>query len=168
MTDLFTLGASLTTVPTTNFVNNNAFMLLPKYTVINGERNKLALGALIASVPEFDDGDRRSVGVLYGVATTGTTESNLTAGLGWGYVGDDLSNRPVATLGALHRFSRRAAFITENWFFPFEDNGAALLTYGIRFLGDKMSVDLAFANVAAEGAPFLIPGIPLIGFAVKF
>jgi hypothetical protein len=166
LSDRFTLGAGLTTVPTQNFADN-LFYLLPKYTIINRERAQVALGAMAVSVP-WEDDERRSVGILYGVATTGSRESNLTLGAGWGYVGDDLADKPVMTLAGVHRFSRRAAFISENWFFPFADENGGLVSYGLRFLGERMSVDLAFANAFGGDAEFFFPGIPLVGFAIKF
>jgi hypothetical protein len=166
VSDRFTLGAGLTTVPTENFADN-VFYLLPKYTVVSAERIKVALGVMAASVP-WDDDERRSLGILYGVATTGSRESNFTLGMGWGYVGDNVSDRPVVTLGGVRRFSRRAALITENWLFPFEDEAGGLVSYGLRFLGERMSVDLAFANAFGGDSQQFFPGIPLVGFAIKF
>ena len=40
-----------------------------------------------------------------------------------------------------------------------------VLSYGIRFLGEKLSVDLALWNPTGD---FIFPGIPYVAFAVKF
>lgn len=168
VTDRFTFGAGATTFPSRRFTNN-VFYLLPKYTVLERPRSRVAVGALAASFPDWRNGsDRVSFGILYGVATFGGRESNLTFGSGWGYVRDEIADRPVLTIAGLHRFARRAAFISENWIVTEKHDAAALLSYGVRFLGEMLSVDLAFANAAGTGSGLFLPGIPLVGFAVKF
>jgi len=102
---------------------------------------------------------------LYGVATTGNRESNFSLGVGWGYVGGTLTDRPVVTVGGQHRLSRRIALISENWFLPFDDSNGSVVSYGLRFIGEKIAVDLAFAN-SLEDAIF--PGVPLLGFTFKY
>lgn len=168
VTDRFTLGAGMTLIPGINF-GDNVFYLLPKYTLVDQPRIKFAIGGLVALVGGFssDSRDAASVGILYGVATTGTHESNLTLGAGWGYVGDQLADKPVVTLGGQHRVSKRVALISENWFLPFEGDALGFVTYGLRFLGEKLAVDFAFGNTLERGGQ-LFPGVPLLGFSVKF
>lgn len=165
VTDRFTVGAGMSIVPGLS-LEKNVLFLLPKYAVVNQPRLKVALGALAARVGGFESGSK-SLGILYGVATAGTRESNLTLGAGWGYLGGTLSNKPVITLGGQHRVSKRLSLISENWLFPFEGDASGVVSYGLRVLGEKISVDFAFANsINSGGATF--PGIPLLGFAVKF
>ena len=166
VTDRFTVGAGLTTFATTDFTNN-LFFFLPKYTVVQRERFAAAVGVLAMSVPSWD-AERVSLGIIYGVTTFGEPDGHLTLGAGWGYVEDRIADRPVLTVGGLKRSSRRIALITENWIFPSDDGFRALATYGIRFLGERLSADLAFANAVGGGAQILVPGIPLVGFAFKF
>lgn len=171
VTDRFTLGAGMSLFPLDNFADN-IFYALPKYTVVSQPRLKVALGALMASVPwsSNDDGNRRrqSLGILYGVATTGSPESNLTLGAGWGYVGGTLANKPVITVGGQHRATKRIALISENWFVPFDGNDVGgFVSYGVRMLGDKIAVDLALGSPVG-GDTFYFPGVPLLGFAFKF
>lgn len=164
--DRFTLGAGLTTFPTSD-LSENLFFLLPKYTVVQRERFAAAVGVLAMSAPGWDSG-RSSLGILYGVTTFGEPDGHLTLGAGWGYVEDQIADRPVFTVGGLKRTSRRVALITENWIFPSDASFVTLSTYGFRFLGERLSADLAFANVLGGGSTLLIPGIPLVGFAFKF
>lgn len=170
ITDRFTMGAGMSLLPLDNF-GDNIFYALPKYTVVSQPRLKVALGALIASVPwsSNDDGGRRrqSLGILYGVATTGSPESNLTLGAGWGYVGGTLANKPVITVGGQHRATKRIALISENWFVPFDNGGGGFVSYGVRMLGEKIAVDLALGSPVGADT-FYFPGIPLLGFAFKF
>ena len=170
ITDRFTLGAGMSLFPSDDFTDN-LFYALPKYTVVSQPRLKVALGALMASVPwsSNDDGGRRrqSLGILYGVATTGSPESNLTLGAGWGYVGGTLANKPVLTVGGQHRATKRIALISENWFIPFDNGGGGFVSYGVRMLGEKIAVDLAMGSPVGADT-FYFPGIPLLGFAFKF
>jgi hypothetical protein len=69
-------------------------------------------------------------------------------------------------LGGEKRMSRRTSFVTENYLLPGEANAA--ISYGIRFFGEKLSVDLAFWNAFGEDADPIFPGIPYLAFAVKF
>ncbi len=171
VTDRFTLGAGMSLFPLDNFADN-IFYALPKYTVVSQPRLKVALGALMASVPwtaNAAGGRRRqSLGILYGVATTGSSESNLTLGAGWGYVGGTLANKPVLTVGGQHRATKRIALISENWFVPFDGNDVGgFVSYGVRMLGEKIAVDLALGSPVG-GDTFYFPGVPLLGFAFKF
>ncbi|MCZ6819631.1 MAG: hypothetical protein O7G31_09090, partial [Calditrichaeota bacterium] len=67
-------------------------------------------------------------------------------------------------LGFERRTSRRTAFVSENWIFPGVDN--PLISYGFRFFGEKIAVDLAFVNILGEDAIF--PGIPYVDFIYNF
>jgi hypothetical protein len=70
-------------------------------------------------------------------------------------------------VGGSTRVSQRVALLTENYFIPsVSDN--PLVSYGVRFLGKDISVDLAFANAVGPNTTLLFPGIPYVAFAVKF
>ena len=169
VTDRFTIGGGMSLVPGID-LNENIFFLLPKLTVVRRPTFNLAVGGLAAHVgigssDSFGRNANRSLGVLYGVATTGTRESNLSLGVGWGYIGGTLSDRPVVTLGGQHRVSRRVALISENWFLPFDGSNGSVVSYGLRFIGEKIAVDLAFANSPQD---VIFPGVPLLGFTIKY
>ena len=51
----------------------------------------------------------------------------------------------------------------ENWIVPRTD---PVVSYGFRFFGQKMSVDLGLVNVLCKEAIF--PGAPYIDFVFKF
>ena len=168
VTDRFTMGGGLSLFPTNDF-SNNIFYAIPKYAIVNRPTLNVAVGALAAILPDkfISKGESRSLGVLYGVVTKGSRESNLTLGVGMGYVGGTLSNKPVLTLGGQHRVARRVALISDNWLFPMYKGSKTLVSYGLRFLGEKVAVDFAFANAVGNGDTFF-PGVPLLGFAFKF
>ena len=163
LTDRFTLGGGGTTIPGIAF-SDNLFYLLPKYTILNGTRTKVALGALVGFLP-FDDGnDVTSAGLLYAVGSTGNRESNLSLGVAWGYADGEITNRPGVMLGGQGRVSRRVSLITENWFFSIDGETEGAVSYGLRFLGENLSVDLAWFTPLDAGSI----GFPWLGFAFKF
>jgi hypothetical protein len=73
----------------------------------------------------------------------------------------------VFMIGGSSRAGRRYALVSENYVFPSSEN-RALITYGVRLFGEKLSVDLAFGNLIASESQFIFPGIPYIAVAMKF
>jgi hypothetical protein len=167
VTSNFTMGGGMSFLPSTN-PQNNLFYLTPKVGLVDRPNFALATGALIgfAGFEDIDSRDR-SFGVLYGISTFGPEDHHLDIGAGWGYSGGKFSSDPAVMIGGSTRISRRVALLTENYFVPsVSDNG--LVSYGMRFLGKDISVDLAFANAVGPGTTLLFPGIPYVAFAVKF
>lgn len=162
MSDRFTLGGGLLWFPGVP-LDQTFYYLLPKYTVVNGPTTKVAIGALAGLLPFGGDNDATSAGIVYGVGTLGNRDANFSAGLGWGYVGGDYATDPILMLGGQVRFSRRVSFISENWFVPTVDANEGLYSYGLRFLGEGLSVDLAFVSAIGETT-----AVPWLGFAIRF
>lgn len=182
VTDHVTMGGGFSIFPTES-IEAQVYYLTPKVNVLSTEKTNLAVGALAAWVP-YDDG--QSFGILYGVGTQGGPDGSVTGGIGWGYTGDRISKEPVLLLGGAKRVSRRVALVSENygmWYDPDPDyvctpGGCAdqpvsrqlgvLAMYGVRFMGEKLSVDFALWNVHSHDTEWLFPGIPYVAFAVKF
>lgn len=162
VTDRLTIGGGLSIFPGTD-LSEQLLYLTPKVSLPAPAGLRLAAGALIVRVPE-DGPESFLAGILYGVGTVGTEDASLTVGLGYGFVEEDLADRPMVVVGGEVRISRRMALLTENWIFPGVED--PLISYGLRFFGEKLSVDLAFATSLEADAPR--PGIPLVGFAVSF
>jgi hypothetical protein len=159
MSDRMTMGGGMTLVPAG--LENQVFYLTPKLGLLNTETLNVAAGALLAFAP-MDDG--HSLGILYGVGTYGGVDGSVTGGLGWGYFDSELSNRPAVMLGGSRRVSRRMALVTENYLFPGTPN--PLLSYGLRFFGEKIATDLAMIYPVNSGVG--LPGFPWVSFTVKF
>lgn len=162
VTDRVTIGAGMSIFPGTDLGNQLVF-LTPKVGLPSPPGLQLAAGALVIRVPE--EGPRSFLtGILYGVGSVGRENASLTVGLGYGFVESDIADRPMVMVGADARISRRVALITENWILP----GVAepIVSYGLRIMGEKLSVDIAFVTWLGEDA--LFPGIPLLGAAVGF
>jgi hypothetical protein len=123
------------------------------------------VGGLLATIPDLvDDDGSRSFGILYGVGTVGSRENNATLGVGFGYVGSELSGSPVLMVGGQRRVARRLALVTENYAAPGEFD-TALPSYGARLLGEQLSFDLGFFNATSA---FFFPGVPCVGVVVDF
>jgi hypothetical protein len=87
-------------------------------------------------------------------------------------------------LGGEQRVSRRFALLSENYLYVAKhtigvcdsssctqsssNQATGLASYGLRFLGEKLSVDFAFFNGFGQGADWIFPGIPYLSFGVKF
>lgn len=108
-------------------------------------------------------------GIAYGVATFGNVERNGSIGLGWGFAGEDVGRTPVINLSYMSRVGRKVGVVTENWIFiPGQGNPAVgLLSGGVRFFGEKMSVDLGLW-VPASGDLGQFIAVPYVDFVIKF
>ena len=161
-----TVGAGMSLFPGVG-LDEQLIFFTPKVGFAASETTHLAVGALFVQVPQWDDGDsgesRSTVGILYGVGTYGSANSSATVGLGYGFEDGDLASRPMIMVGGEHRVSRRLSLVSENWVFPGVDQ--PLVSYGVRILGERLSVDLGFATPLGEDA--LFPGIPYVDFVVK-
>jgi hypothetical protein len=164
----FTLGGGLSIVPSDDFFRNNIYYITPKVGLIQSPNVNVAAGAFFGFAGWDLDGDEDvgSFGILYGVATFGSSDGQITLGSGLGYGGGDFADRPIVMVGGERRMSRRTSFVTENYLLPGESNAA--ISYGIRFFGEKLSVDLAFWNAFGSDVDPIFPGIPYLAFAFKF
>ena len=164
VTNNITLSGGMSILPTGDFIENNMFYFTPKIGLIQRDNGALSVGALMVKLPSFEDSDAPSVGILYSVGTLGGQDRSITAGLGYGYVDWDFADKPMLMIGGELRVSRRVALVTENWIMPGVDT--PLISYGMRFFGEALSVDLAFINVLS--GDIIFPGIPYIDFVFKF
>ena len=166
VSDNVTIGGGISLIPGVGF-ENQIFYLTPKIGIKATENANFAAGALIMRVSDIffnDDQDNPIIGILYGVGTFGTTDKSFTIGIGYGFADGDLAEKPMIMVGGETRVSRRVALVTENWILPGVDN--PLISYGVRFFGEKLSVDLALLNTLGEDS--LFPGVPYLDFVFNF
>jgi hypothetical protein len=161
ITDNISIGGGLELIST--FAGRYPlFFITPKVSFKVAEKFHAGGGVLYARIPEGFG----SLGTVFATGTYGTTDNNITGSLGWGFVDSEFSERPIITLSGMTRISKRAALVTENWLIP-TDGYYGLFSYGVRFFGEKIAVDLAFIN-NREIAEAIIIGIPYVSFTVKF
>ena len=162
VSDHVTLGGGMSLFPS-NDIRNNVFYLTPKVGVVSTESFSLATGALMGYIPKVAGEGAQSFGVVYGVATAGSSQTSATFGAGWGYLNGHFGQDAAVMLGGSTRVSRRVSLLSENYYITGVNEGA--VSYGARFFGDRLSTDLAFFNTPRH---WFFPGIPFVSFAVKF
>jgi len=120
-------------------------------------------GLYVTQISEF------SAGITYALSTFGTYNNNFTTGLGWGFVDGTFEEKPFIMLGGMARCSEKIWFVSENWFAPLDadNNYYVAISYGLRFSGKRISVDLGFINSKDIIEVFII-GVPYVDFVVKF
>jgi hypothetical protein len=162
VTDNFSIGGSVTLLPGTSA---QIGYLTPKVGVYSSDNLNVGVGALLGYNGFGSNNRERQFGILYSVATVGSADLSATGGIGWGYQGSRLARQPAIMVGGAARISRGIALVTENYYVSTLASNSALLGYGFRFFGEKLSVDLAFFNAAS--AP-VFPGIPFVSFSKNF
>jgi hypothetical protein len=129
----------------------NTTWITPKFQIYENDRAAVATGVLHLFAPGFGMG-----GVGYGVATIGSRDNAVTAGMGWFYGKDDDGmhmGMPVLIVGGEHRMTRRSKFITENYVF----DGGVMLSAGGRIMRRNVSMEFGGMFVLAGNAAF--PGM---------
>lgn len=165
VSDYVTIGGGMSIFPTGNFFSDNVYYLTPKIGVLQTERLNIAVGGLFGFVGLGDQDFDGRFGILYGVGTAGSRDHSVTFGTGFAYAGGGISNSPLLMFGTEQRVARRLSFVSENYFFPSEGSSAHVISYGVRFFGDKLAVDFALLNNLSDG---IFPGIPFLGLVVAF
>ncbi|TXK37573.1 hypothetical protein FVR03_15140 [Pontibacter qinzhouensis] len=163
LSDNVTIGGGFETISL--FSGSPIFFITPKVTFPVSEKVRAGVGALYLNMAG-ENIDFSGLGVGYGIVSYGSTDNNATLGVGYGFVDGSFSQKPILTLSGMTRLSRRVGLVTENWLVP-DDNYYGVISYGIRFMGEKITVDLAFINNRdiIEEIPI---GVPYIDFVVKF
>jgi hypothetical protein len=144
------------------------FYVAPKFTAVRQPGVDLALGAL-GVFNRWDQGND-IIGVVYGVSTFGSSDRAASLGAGWGYhSGDgglDVSSAPVLMAAAEVRLSPRAKVLTENWIYLSSAESWGLLSLGPRFIGDRLSADLAVLAQVERGT--MTCCFPMVNFVYHF
>ncbi|MHA8081486.1 hypothetical protein VR610_10035 [Aquirufa regiilacus] len=164
-----------------------ALFLTPKIGYKVAPKLHLGGGVLFASslIRDFNFG----VGALYGSATYGTNEHNVTLNLGLGAIRENtgmgtsdyrwnFSNKPMLTLSGMTRISNRVMLMTENWIFNvttvnYDDgtqgfvsrvsNYEGIFSAGVRILGRKSAFDAGFLTPTGAQA-----AIPYLAYNLRF
>ena len=161
VTDRITLAAGAPVL----FGVVDPFYIAPKIELISTSKFSVAAGVLsLITLRDVTDDDWETIGIVYGVTTVGTADQALTAGLGYGYAGDEISGQPAIMIGGETRASRRIKLISENYFVAGETG--AILTGGIRYVGDRFTSDVGILGAVAGGESFCC--VPLVNFSYTF
>jgi hypothetical protein len=156
VTDNISIGGGVSLFPAG--LDEQVYFVTPKIGASFGDQIHLAAGLLLAST----QGETGGVG--YGVGTIGNGDASFTVGAGYGFAGGEIANKPLFLIGAEKRISRRIAFVTENYVLPTDDSDIAY-SVGLRFMGEKLTTDLALFNVIGNSEGI---GVPFVDFVFKF
>ena len=131
------------------------FWVTPKFQVFDTPDAQAAVGLL-----HLFNTDGDGAGIAYGVSTFGNSDNAGTIGAGMMYAGDERGW--IVMGGAEGRVSRSLKVMTENYLWQ---NGEGILSGGVRFLGERLSADLALAIPLGVGEFF---AFPVVNFAYVF
>jgi hypothetical protein len=175
ITDNISIGGSIELLSTLSTLAEGSFrpvvLITPKVGFPVAKDLNMGAGLLFVSIPEIDNNPLTGAGIAYGIATYGNIEHNATLGLGWGFVDGYWAKRPLINISGMTRIRRNMSLVTENWIIPIDndfDQGRyyEVVSYGVRFIGKTISVDLAFIN-NRDIADVLLIGMPYVDFVIK-
>lgn len=143
------------------------FFITPKVSFEATKNFRYGFGVFYLNVPDLFEEGREGAGISYAMGTYGNENRNITFGSGFSFTESGFDNNPVFTLCGMSRFTKRTAFVSENWIIYDGKETVGLYSYGFRFFGTKMAVDLGFIN-NRDIADVLLLGIPYVDFTIKF
>ena len=155
VTDNVTIGGGVSLFPAA--VEDQVYYVTPKIGISVADKVHVAAGVLFART------HGGTGGIYYGVGTFGDGNASVTLGGGYGFAGGKIEAKPVGMIGGELRVSRRLGIVTENYLLPVSDNNF-LYSFGLRFMGEKLTTDLALVNVSGSD----VIGIPYVDFVFRF
>lgn len=144
------------------FGSSPIWYLTPKVGFKIKEKIHLGGGVLAVGFPN----DVLALG--YGIFTYGTSDSNLSIGLGYGTNTIGFADYPTVFLAGAHRVSNSVMLVAENYFTPnnFFPSSFYFGIYGIRILGKKNSFDIGFFTTSEILGD--IPALPYASYVRVF
>ena len=164
ITDRIMLSGGMSIIPFGDFFRDNLYYIAPKVALIRGDSFNLAVGAMLG----FSGRISGSGTIYYAAATNGRPDAAFTYGLGFATAGGTVRDNVVAMLSGNKRVARRVSLMTENYVFIGRGEVNWAPVYGVRFIGERLSTDLGFVNYVGHNAKPVFPGVPWLGFALKF
>jgi hypothetical protein len=155
LTDNVSIGGGISLFPAG--IEDQVYYLTPKVGFSISDKVHLATGMLLAST------QGETGGIYYGVGTFGDGNASVTLGGGYGFSGGKIESKPVGMIGGEFRIARRVGLVTENYLLPVSENNV-LYSFGLRFMGEKITTDLALVNVVGSG----VIGVPYVDFVFRF
>jgi hypothetical protein len=168
ITKNFSINAG--TIPIYFFGANDApFWIAPKISLPLGRKVNFGAGILYAysfGVNRHSGDDGVGGGIAYGVITLGSRERNVTAGLGYGFSGDDFEKRPVLTFSTMNRLDGGSYIVTETYIFGGAGgNAGALISIGWRKRVGTIGLDVAGVIPVSSDVSYTIL-LPVLGISV--
>ncbi len=168
ITDNFTIGVGM--VPLFLFAGPTPLWVTPKISVpVVKDKFNLGAGAFIGTIVGGEGTEGGAFGLVYGTATAGPRDRNVSIGLGYGFANGQWANSPTISLSGMVRTGKKFAFVSENYFIGIDGDNQTLLSVGGRFFGRKLSIDTALIlPVSAYVNSDSFFAIPWLGLNVPF
>ncbi|HEV8410510.1 MAG TPA: hypothetical protein VGQ30_08370 [Gemmatimonadaceae bacterium] len=164
ITDRIMIGAGMSVIPFPDFLHDNLYYVAPKFALVRRDSFNLAVGAIVG----FSGRLSGNASIYYIAATNGGPDASFTYGLGYASAAGTVNSAPLLMLSGEKRMARKLALMTENYFIVSRKEFYWAPVYGVRFIGDRLSTDLGFVNYVGHNAKPVFPGVPWLGFALKF
>jgi len=164
VTDYISIGAGV--IPLFLFAGESTPMwITPKFSIpLKKDAFNIGGGALLGAVLGEDDA---GFGILYGLATLGSRDNNVTFGMGYGYAGGDWAKSPMFNFNGMFRTGARGYFITENYYISGEETNVMLISLGGRQIIKKAGLDYGlFIPFSSDMEGFI--AIPWLGITIPF
>ncbi len=164
VTDNFSLGGGM--IPLFLFAGTSTpVWLTPKLSIpVSRDKFNLGAGGLIGTVLGEDNG---SFGILYGIATLGSRDKNVSFGMGYGYAGGDWATSPLFNINGMFRISRQTYLLTENYVVGIEGDLNGVISLGGRSMIGSVGLDYGlFIPFSPDMDSFI--ALPWLGFTVPF
>lgn len=132
------------------------FWVTPKVQLVNRAKVQAAAGVMHIVAPEVG-----SLGIAYGVVTTGTPDAALTVGVGAGYrrYEGDNETAAIVMIGGERGLRSNIKFITENYVW---NGGDGIVSAALRFYGDRLSADVGLFSPIGMDEWFVLPMINVV------
>jgi len=138
LADNFSVGAGM--LPLFLFAGSpTPVWLVPKISIpVVRDKFNIGTGAFLGTILDEDSG---IFGLLYGTATIGSRDKNLSIGLAYGFAEDNWMEKPVINLSGMIRVSPKSYLITENYILQLEDERFVLISLGARSIVRNVGID---------------------------
>lgn len=163
VTDHISLGGGL--IPTFLFGSGSVpVWIMPKVSIpIANESLHIAAGGLFGGVLGEENA---GLGLVYGTATVGNRDNNLSFGLGYGYADGRWADIPFINVSGMYRLSRNTFFISENYFVIADGETFGVLSVALRWAPENFAVDFGLLRPTDVGGELI--GIPWLGVTIPF
>lgn len=128
-------------------------------------KNKFNLGAGVLAGTALGESDT-GFGILYGIATVGSKDANLSLGLGYGFVSGEFSKAPMINVNGMVRVSPRGYLVTENYILSDSYSTTVILSFGGRTIIKDAGLDYGLIFPATSGDGFF--AVPWLGITIPF
>ena len=139
--------------------------IMPKISIpVVRDKLNIGTGALLGTIAGSENPG--FFGLLFGIATFGTRDKNMSFGLAYGFAEGGMTRLPVFNVSGLLRVGPKGYLITENYIVPSENSTLVILSGGGRTLVKNISIDYGlWLPVTRDMDPFVI--IPSLGINVQ-